>query len=76
MAKPASAEPKEVSPAVFIGIIAVVVLVVGVIAWKVFSPPADPRAGMTDQQKLESMKKAAQNYQPPPPPMFKSGMHH
>lgn len=71
-AKSADTAPKEIPTGVFIGAIAVVVIVVIVIAWRVFSPPSEPMAGMTLQQKIEAARKAMQNYHPPQT-RFKSG---
>ncbi|HLV78873.1 MAG TPA: hypothetical protein VKT32_01290 [Chthonomonadaceae bacterium] len=75
--KSVSNEPKEIPPAVVIGVIAVVVIVVIFIAWRVFSPPPEPMAGMTLQQKAEAIRKAGQNFHPPYQlPIQSGGLHH
>lgn len=46
---------------IIIGVLALVVIVLGVVAWKIFAPPPDPMAGMTDAEKVEAIKKATKN---------------
>ena len=72
-AQSANTSPREIPIGVVIGIIAVVLIVVGYIAWRVFSPPPEPMAGMTLQQKIEAGRKIMQNYHPPAT-RFKSGV--
>ncbi|HZT44289.1 MAG TPA: hypothetical protein VFA07_19140 [Chthonomonadaceae bacterium] len=72
-AQSANTSPREISPAVVIGVIAVVIIVVIFIAWRLFSPPPDPMAGMTLQQKAEAIRKAGQNFHPPYQLPVKSG---
>jgi hypothetical protein len=55
---------KEVSTPFIVGAVVIVLIVIGVIAWKMFSPPPDPMGGMSLQQKVEALKQAQKNLHP------------
>lgn len=58
---------KEISPPVIIGVLVIVLIVLGVLAWRSSQPPSDPLAGMTLQQQVEALKKAQKDLQSAPP---------
>ncbi len=55
MANASPLKKREVPLPVLIGAAVIILIIIGVFAWKQFGPVPDPGAGMTSQEKAKSM---------------------